>query len=111
MKPSRNSACAVVSNGIRDRSHRHRSFAGVNSTCPRAGLMFLEVIERGTLAYAYVRTPYFGRRVEDSVTCEPPPALHDAACARETHPSPQPRWLVQLLARVAQKRKALPARR
>src|ERR1700730_10618154 len=117
MKPSRNSACAVVSNGIRDSSHRHRNLAGANSSCCSAALMSLEIIERGTLTYRHVTQPYFGFAVEHSVTSSQlvgaqvhyfatPPDLRDASCARETHPSRQPRWPARPPGRVAQIQKA-----
>src|ERR1700720_4667936 len=97
MKPSRNSACAVVSKGIRDRSQRQRSFAGGNSSCSGAALMSLEVIERGTLTYRRVTRLYFGFVVEYSVTssqlveapvryCAKPPSLRGASYARGIRP-------------------------
>src|ERR1700722_1448489 len=101
MKPSRNSACAVVSNGIRESSQRHRNLAGGNSSCTGTALMFLEVIERGTLTYRHAARPYFGLVVEHSVTrsqlLEAPvhyfaklPNLRGASYAHEIHPSRRP---------------------
>src|ERR1700688_875313 len=121
MKPSRNSACAVVSKGMRDSSHRHRNFAGGNSSCIGAALMSLEVIERGTLTYRHVARPYFGLVVEHSVTSsqlvEAPahyiaklPNLRGASYAREIHPSRQPQWPAQPPGPGAQIQKVLRAR-
>src|ERR1700722_17074419 len=121
MKPSRNSACAVVSNGIRESSQRHRNFAGGNSSCSRVALMSLEVIERGTLTYRHVARPYFGLVVEHSVTSsqllEAPvhyfvklPNLRGASYAREIHPSRQLQSPAQPPGPAAQIQKVLRAR-
>src|ERR1700688_147532 len=121
MKPSRNSACAVVSNGIRDSSHRHRNLAGGNSSCTGTALMSFEVIERGTLTYRHVARPYFALVVEHSVKSsqllEAPvhhfaklPNLRGASYAREIHPSRQPRWQAQPPGPGAQIQKVLRAR-
>src|ERR1700688_1907506 len=121
MKPSRNSACAVVSNGMRDSSQRHRNLAGANSSCTGTALMSLEVIERGTLTYRHVARPYFGFAVEYSVTSsqlvEAPvryfaklPNLRGASYAREIHPSRQPQSPAQPPGPAAQIQKVLRAR-
>src|SRR5260370_2521775 len=44
MKPSRSSACAVVSKGVRDSSHRHRSFAGGSSAGFGAGWVVMKFL-------------------------------------------------------------------
>src|SRR5260370_16865 len=44
MNPSRSSACAVVSKGMRDSSHRHRSFAGGSSVGFGAGLVVMKFL-------------------------------------------------------------------
>src|SRR5437867_12837960 len=44
MKPSRNSACAVVSNGMRESSHVHRSFATGSSIGFGAALVVMKFL-------------------------------------------------------------------
>src|SRR6266446_6380787 len=52
MKPSRSSACAVVSKGMRDSSHLQRSLAAGSSACFGAGLVVIR-----TLRARYSSTP------------------------------------------------------
>src|SRR5713226_2970736 len=52
MKPSRSSACAVVSKGMRDSSHLQRSLAAGSSACLGAGLVVMR-----TLRARYSSTP------------------------------------------------------
>src|SRR6266403_1512761 len=52
MKPSRSSACAVVSNGMRESSHLQRSLAAGSSVCFGAGLVVMR-----TLRARYSSTP------------------------------------------------------
>src|SRR5882762_4035840 len=58
MKPSRSSACAVVSNGMRDSSHVQRSLAAGSSACLGEVLVVMR-----TLRARYSSTP--GRRSHD----------------------------------------------
>src|SRR5712675_3543925 len=44
MKPSRNSACAVVSKGMRESSHLHRSFATGSSVGFVASLVVMKIL-------------------------------------------------------------------
>src|ERR1700731_1040512 len=94
MKPSRNSACAVVSNGIRDSSHRHRNLAGGNSSCTGTALMSLEVIEWGTLTYRHVARPYFGLVVKHQFTTSCPCQIFTVhhMHAKYTHRGSHNRW-------------------